>query len=128
MENSCWMGRKVIKVELTYEEIKDDVEELINSMIDHNEGFVVGVNRVIAENDYYMSDKRPADRDCHYISIGISTIKTNNINNLEESIKAEIRRSIENIEDGKYNKYFSEEDRKYIYDDILSIKESNLLK
>jgi hypothetical protein len=112
-------------MELTYvEDIKDDVQEMINSMIEHNYGFTVGVNRVIAENDYYMSSKRPIERDCHYVAIGVSTIETGNIGNLAISIKNEIKRSVENIEKGLYDNYFTKEDKKYIKRDIETIKQS----
>lgn len=115
-------------MELDYlDDIKYDVDELINSMIEHNYGFIVGVNRVIEENDYYMSDERPVEMACHYLAIGAYTATTNNIKKLGEKVLDKIKESYEIINSGKYDKYFTEEDKKYIKEDLVKIKNSNLL-
>ncbi len=115
-------------MELDYlNDIKDDVDELINSMIEHNYGFVVGVNRVIEENDYYMSNERPVEMACHYIAIGAYTATTNSIKNLGEKVLEKIKESYEIINSGIYDKFFTEKDKKYIKEDLIKIKNSNLL-
>ena len=92
----------------------------------YGEAFKVGVARVIYENDYYMSDERPVEKDCHYIAIGAYAVESNNIDELEGMVLDEIKRSINTIESGKYNDSFSEEDEVCIYDDINKIKNSKL--
>lgn len=115
-------------MELDYlDDIKDDVDELINSMIEHNYGFIVGVNRVIEENDYYISDERPVEMACHYIAIGAYAAITDNIKNLDKKVVDKIKESYEIINSGRYDKYFTEEDKKYIKEDLIKIQNSNLL-
>lgn len=114
-------------MELEYlEEIKDDVISMIKSTMSYGETFKVGVARVIYENDYYMSDERPIEKDCHYIAIGAYAVETNNADELECNVLDEIKRSINNIETAKDNYNFADEDRKYIYDDINKIKKSKI--
>lgn len=114
-------------MELEYlEEIKDDVISMIKSTMSYNETFKVGVARVIFENDYYMSDERPIEKDCHYISIGAYAVESNNIDELECDVIAEIKRSVNTIESGKYNDNLTDEDKNYIYDDINKIKNSKI--
>lgn len=122
------MEREVIYMELKYfEEIKDDVISMIKSTMSYDETFKVGVARVIYENDYYMSDERTIEKDCHYIAIGAYAVESNNIDELECDVLDEIKRSVNTIESGKYNESFTNEDKTYIYDDIDKIKSMILM-
>lgn len=122
------MERKVIKLELEYlEEIKEDVKAMINTMINNKEKFKTGVAWVIHENDLYMSDKKPIEQACHYVAIGAYAVDTNNITEIEEKVLKKIKESINVIESGKYDVNFTDEDKKYIYEDIERIKNSELL-
>lgn len=123
------MERKMIKLELEYlEEIKNDVKEMIDTMISNGENFNTGIAWVIHENDLYMSDEKPVEEACHYVSIGAYAVETNNIDNLEEKVLKRVKESINIIESGKYDSEFTEEDKKYIYEDIRTINNSKLLK
>lgn len=115
-------------MELNYlEDIRDDVYQLINSMIEHNYGFLVGINRVIEENDYYMSTERPIEMACHYIVIGSYAATTNNIEILDRRILDKIKESYNIINSGVYDKYFTKEDKNNIWQDLNLIKGTNLL-
>lgn len=109
-------------------DIKDDVFNMIENESKRNHIFQSCVARVIHENDYYISDEMPTERDCYYIAIGIYTIESDNKLNLADKVKKEIKRSIATIKSGKYDKCFTEEDKKYIYEDIKTIENSDLLK
>lgn len=129
-------------MELEYlEEIKEDVISLINSSLRTCSEFEACVARVVYENDYYMSGKMPIERDCHYIAIGAYAVESNNTKNLPDEISItgvrdsnsknlldEIKRSIEVIKSGKYDNDFADKDKKYIYEDINLIENSDLLK
>lgn len=118
------MERKVIGLELAYiEDIKDDIKSMINTTMRYGEVFQTGVARVIFENDYYMSDERHIERDCHYIAIGVYAIESSNISELDEKVLKEIRRSIGIIESGEYDNEFTDEDKKHLKEDIKIIKE-----
>lgn len=115
-------------MELDYfEEIKDDVIEMISSDAKFGSTFKACVARVIHENDYYMSDERPVEMACHYIAIGAYAVTTDNIKNLNVKVVDKIKESYEIINSGKYDKYFTEEDKKHIKEDLIKIQNSNLL-
>lgn len=115
-------------MELEYiEDIKNDVEEMINSDIQQGSIFKACVARVIHENDLYMSNEKPVEQACHYIAIGVYAVKTNNIDNLDPKVLDKIKKSYEIISSERYDKYFTEEDKKYIKEDINKIRNSNLL-
>lgn len=116
-------------MELEYfEDIKDDVNEMINSDMKFGSAFKACVARVIHENDLYMSDEKPVEKACHYIAIGAYAIETDNIKNLDSKVLNEINRSFNIIKSGRYNKYFTDQDKEYIDKDINLIENSNLLK
>lgn len=129
-------------MELEYlEEIKNDVASLINSSLRSCSEFKGCVARVAYENDYYMSDEMPIERDCHYIAIGAYAVESNNVKNLPDKISItgsldsesknlsdEIARSIKVIKSGEYDGDLTDEDKKYIYEDIKLIEDSDLLK
>lgn len=115
-------------MELEYlEDIKEDIEEMINSDMQQGSTFKTCVARVIHENDLYMSNERPVEQACHYIAIAAYAATTNNIDNLDSKVVNKIKQSYEIISTGRYKKYFTEEDKKYIKEDINKIKNSNLL-
>ena len=129
-------------MELEYlEEIKDDVTSLINSSLKSCSEFKSCVARVAYENDLYMSDEMPIERDCHYIAIGAYAVESNNTKNLPKMVSItglldsnsknlldEIKRSIEVIKSGAYDNGLTEEDKKYIFEDIKLIESGDLLK
>lgn len=115
-------------MELEYfEEIKDDVIEMIESDLKYGSTFKACVARVIHENDLYMSNEKPVEMACHYIAIG-SYATIDNIKNLDLKVLDKIKQSYEIINSGRYDKYFTEEDKKYIKKDLNTIKNSDLLK
>lgn len=103
-------------------DIKDDVYNMISNENKRNPILKSCIARVIYENDYYMSDERPIERDCHYIAIGAYAIETNNFDELIDDIIQEIKRSIDAIESGEYDNELTEEDKRYIFEDIEKIK------
>lgn len=129
-------------MELEYfEDIKDDIINMITNDLKRKDPFKYCVSRVVFENDYYMSDEMPIERDCHYIAIGAYAVESNNTKNLPKMVSItglsdsnsknlldEIKRSIEVIKSGAYDNSLTEEDKKYIFEDIKSIESSDLLK
>ncbi|MBN8046934.1 hypothetical protein J0A94_03770 [Paraclostridium bifermentans] len=116
-------------MELEYlEEIKEDVEELIRATKKFGSEFKACVARVIHENDLYMSSEKPVEMACHYIAIAAYAVITDNIKNLDSKVLDKIKQSYEIINSGRYDKYFTEEDKKYIKEDINTINNSDLLK
>lgn len=129
-------------MELQYiEDIKDDIINMITNDLKRRDAFESCVSRVVFENDYYMSDEMPIERDCHYIAIGAYAVESNNTKNLPDEVSItglldsnsknlldEIKRSIGVIKSGAYDNSLTEEDKKYIFEDIKLIESSELLK
>ncbi|MDU4860750.1 MAG: hypothetical protein E6356_17775 [Terrisporobacter othiniensis] len=129
-------------MELEYiEDIKDDIINMITNDLKRRDAFESCVSRVVFENDYYMSDEMPIERDCHYIAIGAYAVESNNTKNLPDEVSItglldsnsknlldEIKRSIGVIKSGAYDDSLTEEDKKYIFEDIKLIESSELLK
>lgn len=129
-------------MELEYiEDIKDDIINMITNDLKRRDAFESCVSRVVFENDYYMSDEMPIERDCHYIAIGAYAVESNNTKNLPDEVSItglldsnsknlldEIKRSIGVIKSGAYDNSLTEEDKKYIFEDIKLIESSELLK
>lgn len=123
-------------IELEYlEDIKGYIEESIEQMKKGGYGFETGIHWAVHENDC-MDDDYKEVRDCHYIGMGAYSVETNNIENIPEIVSVigkdkmllhEIKRSVDVIKSGKYDNYFTEEDKKYIYEDIKTIENSDLL-
>lgn len=113
-------------MELEYlEDIKEDFIDTYKNHIDRD-GLNPCVNWFISENDLYMTDKYPVEDACHYIAIGAYLICKNKIKDLDKNILNKIKESYSLIKGGIYDKYFTEEDKKYIDEDIETIKQSNL--
>ena len=129
-------------MELEYiEDIKDDIINMITNDLKRRDAFESCVSRVVFENDYYMSDEMPIERDCHYIAIGAYAVESNNTKNLPDEVSItglldsnsknlldEIKRSIGVIKSGAYDDSLTEEDNIYIFEDIKLIESSELLK
>ena len=114
------------KVELEYlEDIKDDFIDTYNNHIDRD-GLNPCVNWFIHENDLYMTDEYLVENACHYLAIGAYLIYKDEIKELDKEILNRIKESYYLIKSGMYDKYFTEEDRKYIMEDVERIKQSNL--
>lgn len=115
-------------MELEYfEEIKDDVIEMIESDMKYGSTFKACVARVIHENDLYMSSEKPVEMACHYIAIAAYSATTDNTKNLDSKVLEKINQSYKIINSGRYDKYFTEEDKKFIKQDLDTIKSSDLL-
>ncbi|EJT5934038.1 hypothetical protein [Clostridium perfringens] len=93
------------------EDIKNDFIDTYKNHIDRD-CLNPCVNWFISENYLYMTDKYPVEEAFHYIAIGAYLI-----------CKNKIKESYNLIKDGIYDKYF---DKKYIDEDIETIKQSNL--
>ncbi|WP_290059830.1 hypothetical protein [Paraclostridium bifermentans] len=115
-------------MELEYfEDIKAD---FIDTYIHHieSDGLNPCVHWFLHESDVYMTDKYPAENACHYLAIGAYLIFKKRINELDKGILEKIKKSYEDIKNGKYNNLFTNEDKKYISEDIDLIEKSNLLE
>lgn len=115
-------------MELEYIEIKDDIFNMVSNESKRNPIFKSCIARAIHENDYYMSIERPIECTCYYIAIGVYVATTDNIDNVDSNVLNRIKQSYDIINSRRYDKYFTEEDKNYIFKDIKIIGDSNLLK
>lgn len=121
-------GNEGKDMELEYfEDIKDDFIDAYKNHIERD-GLNPFINWFIHENDLYMTDEYPVENACHYLAIGAYLVYGNKIDNLDEKILDKIKKSYELLISGVYDKYFTIEDKKYIYEDINTIMNSNLIK
>lgn len=121
-------GKEGKDMELEYfEDIKDDFIDAYKNHIERD-GLNPFINWFIHENDLYMTDEYPVENACHYLAIGAYLVYRNKIDNLDEKILDKIKKSYELLISGVYDKYFTIEDKKYIYEDINTIMNSNLIK
>lgn len=127
LEIHCKHGKEENKIELEYNEIREDICNMISNESKRNPIFKSCVARAIYENDYYISNEQAIECACYYIAIGAYTVITDNINNLDSKVLDRIKQSYDIISHGRYNKYFTEEDKKYIKEDLNKIENSNLL-
>ncbi|WP_290059826.1 hypothetical protein [Paraclostridium bifermentans] len=114
-------------MELEYNEIREDIFNMISNESKRNPIFKSCVARVIHENDLYMSSEKPVEMACHYIAIAAYAAITDNIKNLDSKVLDKIKQSYDTINSGRYDKYFTEEDKKFIKQDLDTIKNSDLL-
>lgn len=108
-----------------YDDIKDDFINSYNTYMELS-GLNPFVHWFIHENDLYMTDEYPVENACHYLVIGSYLIYKEKIKELDKRIFGEIKKSYDLIESGVYDKHFTEEDKKYIKEDIETIKQTNL--
>ena len=108
-----------------YDDIKDDFINAYDVYMELS-GLNPFVHWFIHENDLYMTEKYPVENACHYLAIGSYLIYKNKIKELDNKILDKIKRSYHLIKSGIYDKYFTEEDKKYIKKDIEIIKQSKL--
>lgn len=119
-------GRGDNQMELEYfEDIKDDFIDTYEHHIDMD-GLNPCVKWFIHENDLYMTDEHPVENACHYLAIGSYLIVKGKIEELDDKILNKIKESYKMIDSRIYDKYFTEEDKKYIKEDMDIIKQSNL--
>lgn len=115
-------------MELEYfEDIKDDFIDTYKNHV-KRDGLNPCIKWFIHENDLYMTEEYPVENACHYIAIGSHLICENKINELDDKIVNRIKESYDLIKSGKYDKYFSEDDKKYINKDLKTIEDSELFK
>ncbi|WP_304857881.1 hypothetical protein [uncultured Clostridium sp.] len=119
-------GRIDDKMELEYyDEIKDDFMNSYDVYM-KTTGLNPFVNWFIHDNDLYMTDEYPVENACHYLAIGSYLIVKDKIKELDNKILNKIKESYELISSGKYDKYFTDKDKKYTKEDIEIIKKSNI--
>lgn len=110
-----------------YDEIKDDFMNAYDIYMKMT-GLNPFVNWFIHENDLYMTDEYPIENACHYLAIGTYLIVKDKIKRLDKEILNRIKESYESINRGIYDEHFTEEDKKYIKEDIEIIKKSNIFQ
>ncbi len=119
-------GRIYDKMELEYYyEIKDDFMNSYDVYMKIT-GLNPFVNWFIHENDLYITYEYPVENACHYLAIGSYLIVKDKIKELDNKILNKIKEYYELISSGKYDKYFTDKDKKYIKEDIEIIKKSNI--
>ncbi|RXI38710.1 hypothetical protein DP129_10850 [Clostridium tetani] len=105
---------------IDYIEIKEDVFDQIEIFLDNELPIEQGTNKILDdckqtfENSYLQ-------KILHFINIALFQI--NNGYTIEKRVEDVITSGIELIESNKFNQEFTEEDNKYINEDINIIKE-----